>query len=148
MFKVRIYQEDTVQTVPLAPDSGLSLGEDKKCGYVFPKGSCPGNSIRLSYRNGMWEAFCTGNVLHNGKLVQNAALQKRLDIKSKDAADLFEQLQRAERLGKGKDSAFRMVSDMIAAYPNEFDELLKKSRTKQSAPSFKANSRGNDRGGK
>ena len=75
MFKVRIYQEDTVQTVPLAPDSGLSLGEDKKCGYVFPKGSCPGNSIRLSYRNGTWEAFCTGNVLHNGKLVQNAALQ-------------------------------------------------------------------------
>ena len=79
---------------------------------------------------------------------QNAALQKRLDIKSKDAADLFEQLQRAERLGKGKDSAFRMVSDMIAAYPVEFDELLKKSRTKQSAPSFKANSRGNNRGGK
>ena len=34
---------------------------------------------------------------------QNAALQKRLDIKSKDAADLFTQLQRAERLGKGKD---------------------------------------------
>ena len=79
---------------------------------------------------------------------QNAALQKSLDIKSKDAADLFEQLQRAERLGKGKDSAFRMVSDMIAAYPDEFDELLNKSRTKQSAPSFKANSRGNDRGGK
>ena len=79
---------------------------------------------------------------------QNAALQKSLDIKSKDAADLFEQLQRAERLGKGNDSAFRMVSDMIAAYPDEFDELLNKSRTKQSVPSFKTNSRGNDRGGK
>ena len=77
---------------------------------------------------------------------QNAALQKSLDIKSKDAEDLFEQLQRAERLGRGKDSAFRMVSDMIAAYPDEFDELLKKSRIKQSAPSFKTNSR--DRGGK
>ena len=79
---------------------------------------------------------------------QNAALQKSLDIKSKDAADLFEQLQRAEKLGRGKDSAFRMVSDMIAAYPDEFDELLKKSRTKQSAPPFKTNSRSNDRGGK
>ena len=64
---------------------------------------------------------------------QNAALQKSLDIKSKDAADLFEQLQRAERLGKGKDSAFRMVSDMIAAYPDEFDELLKKSRAANSS---------------
>ena len=79
---------------------------------------------------------------------QNAALQKSLDIRNKDTADLFKQLQRAERLGRGKDSAFRMVSDMIAAYPDEFDELLKKSRIKQSAPSFKTNSRGNDRGGK
>ena len=79
---------------------------------------------------------------------QNAALQKSLDIKSKDASDLFEQLQRAERLGRGKDSAFRMVSDMIAAYPDEFDELLKKSREKKATPYYKANSRGNDRGGK
>ena len=79
---------------------------------------------------------------------QNAALQKSLDIKSKDAADLFTQLQRAERLGRGKDSAFRMVSDMIAAYPDEFDELLKKSREKKATPHYKANSRGNDRGGK
>ena len=79
---------------------------------------------------------------------QNAALQKSLDIKSKDAADLFEQLQRAERLGRGKDSAFRMVSDMIGAYPDEFDELLKKSREKKATPNYKANSRGNDRGGK
>ena len=79
---------------------------------------------------------------------QNAALQKSLYIKSKDAADLFTQLQRAERLGRGKDSAFRMVSDMIAAYPDEFDELLKKSREKKASPNYKANSRDNDRGGK
>lgn len=64
---------------------------------------------------------------------QNAALQNSLDIKIKDAADLLEQLQRAERLGKGKDSAFRMVSDMITAYPDEFDELLKKSRAAKSS---------------
>ena len=53
---------------------------------------------------------------------QNAALQKSLDIKNKDAADLFEQLQRAERLGKGKDTAFRMVGDMMSAYPEELQQ--------------------------
>lgn len=74
---------------------------------------------------------------------QNAALQKSLDIKSKDAADLFEQLQRTERRGRGKDSAFRMVSDMIAAYPDEFDELLKKSRAIKS-PSHPANNKSKD----
>ena len=74
---------------------------------------------------------------------QNAALQKSLDIKSRDAAALFEQLQRAEKLGRGKDSAFRMVSDMIAAYPDEFDELLKKSRATKS-PSHPANNKSKD----
>lgn len=78
---------------------------------------------------------------------QNAALQRSLDIKSRDAADLFEQLKRTERLGRGKDSAFRMVSDMIAAYPDEFDELLKKSRAAKS-PSPPANFKSNGKGGK
>ena len=66
---------------------------------------------------------------------QNAALQKSLNLKNKDAADLFEQLQRAERLDKGKDSAFKMVGDMMSAYPEEFDALLKKSRVAKSPSS-------------
>ena len=41
-----------------------------------------------------------------------------------------------------------MVSDMIAAYPEEFDALLNKSREKKAAPYYKGNSRGNDRDGK
>lgn len=40
-----------------------------------------------------------------------------------------------------------MVSDMLDAYPNEFDALLKKSRAKKSGTSpFKSS--GLDRGGK
>ena len=77
---------------------------------------------------------------------QNAALQKSLDIKNKDTADLFEQLQRAERLGKGKDSAFKMVGDMMSAYPEEFDALLKKSRAAKSPSS--ANIKSSGKGGK
>ena len=77
---------------------------------------------------------------------QNAALQKSLDIKNKDAADLFEQLQHAERVGKGKDSAFKMVGDILAAYPDEFDALLKKSRAAKSPSS--ANIKNSGKGGK
>ena len=77
---------------------------------------------------------------------ENAALRQSKAIADKDRADLFEQLQRAERLGSGKESAYKMVSDMLSAYPDEFDELLNKSRAKKTAPSFKTN--GNDRGGK
>ena len=74
---------------------------------------------------------------------ENAALRQSKAIADRDRSDLFEQLQKAERRAKGKEQAFGMVSDMLAAYPDEFDALLNKSRAKSSAPSFKSN--GNDR---
>ena len=77
---------------------------------------------------------------------ENAALRQSKAIADRDRSDLFEQLQKAERRAKGKETAFGMVSDMLAAYPDEFNTLLNKSRAKKTAPSFKSN--GNDRGGK
>ena len=77
---------------------------------------------------------------------ENVALRQSKAIADRDRSDLFEKLQKAERRAKGKEQAFGMVSDMLAAYPDEFDALLNKSRAKKTAPSFKSN--GNDRGGK
>ncbi len=77
---------------------------------------------------------------------ENVALRQSKAIGDRDRSDLFEQLQKAERRAKGKEQAFGMVSDMLAAYPDEFNALLNKSRVKKTAPSFK--SHGNDRGGK
>ena len=75
-------------------------------------------------------------------------LPERPETKLADYERLFEQLQKAERRAKGKEQAFGMVSDMLAAYPDEFDALLNKSRQKKAEPYYKGNSRGNDRGGK
>ena len=77
---------------------------------------------------------------------ENVALRQSKAIADRDRSDLFEKLQKAQRRAKGKEQAFGMVSDMIAAYPDEFNALLNKSRAKNSAPLFK--SHGNDRGGK
>ena len=77
---------------------------------------------------------------------ENVALRQSKAISDRDRSDLFEQLQKAERRAKGKEQAFGMVSEMLAAYPDEFDALLNKSRAKNSVPSFQSN--GNDRGGK
>ncbi len=77
---------------------------------------------------------------------ENAALRQSKAISDRDRSDLFEQLQKAERRTKGKEQAFGMVSDMLAAYPAEFNALLNKTRAKKTAPPFKSN--GNDRGGK
>lgn len=77
---------------------------------------------------------------------ENAALRQLKAISDRDRSDLFEQLQKAERRAEGKEQAFGKVSDMLAAYPKEFNALLNKSRAKKTAPSFKPH--GNDRGGK
>ena len=78
---------------------------------------------------------------------ENEALRQSKSIADRDRKDLFEQLQKAERAGKGKEAAYQMVTDMLSAYPEEFDALLHKSRAKKSAVSpFK--SHGFDRGGK
>ena len=77
---------------------------------------------------------------------ENAALRQSKAISDRDHSDLIEQLQKAERRAKGKETAFGMVSDILSAYPDEFDALLNKSRAKKTAPPFK--SHGNDRGGK
>ena len=78
---------------------------------------------------------------------ENEALRQSKSIADRDRKDLFEQLQKAERAGKGKEQAFKMVTDMLSAYPEELDTLLSKSRAKKSgALPFKSS--GFDRGGK
>ena len=78
---------------------------------------------------------------------ENEALRQSKSIADRDRKDLFEQLQKAERAGKSKESAYKMVTDMLSAYPDEFDALLNKSRAKKSGASpFKSS--GFDRGGK
>ena len=78
---------------------------------------------------------------------ENEALRQSKSIADRDRKDLFEQLQKAERAGKGKEQAYKMVTDMLSAYPEEFNTLLSKSRAKTCGTSpFK--SHGLDRGGK
>lgn len=62
---------------------------------------------------------------------ENAAYKEHLKIKNEDTGNLFKLLQAAERKNRGNDAAFNMVSDMISAYPDEFDALLKKSQDKK-----------------
>ncbi len=62
---------------------------------------------------------------------ENAAYKEHLKIKNEDSGNLFQLLQAAERKNKGNDAAFNMVADMLSAYPDEFDALLKKSREKK-----------------
>ena len=62
---------------------------------------------------------------------KNAAYKEHLRIKNEDSSNLFNLLQEAQRKNIGNDAAFKMITDMITAYPDEFNALLKKSREKK-----------------
>lgn len=56
---------------------------------------------------------------------------REIAIRAQDQAALFKELQDTKRKSHGEDVAYKMVTDMMSAYPEEFDALLKKSREKK-----------------
>ena len=80
------------------------------------------------------------------ELRTKTVLQEReIAVRGKDQEYLFKQLQEATRRNNGADTALSMVTDMMSAYPEEFNALLQKSRAKKipSTP-FKINHNGKD----
>ncbi|MDE6058787.1 MAG: plasmid recombination protein [Clostridia bacterium] len=80
------------------------------------------------------------------ELRTKTVLQEReIAVRGKDQEYLFKQLQEAMRRNNGADTALSMVTDMMSAYPEEFNALLQKSRAKKipSTP-FKNNHNGKD----
>lgn len=62
--------------------------------------------------------------------VKNAALEKDLEIKKKDSANLFNLYQEADKKARRGEMAIKIVFDMETAYPDEFHALRDKSRVK------------------
>ena len=78
---------------------------------------------------------------------KNKQLEREIEIRGRDHTDLFKQLQEAKITDSRKETAYKVVTEIMSAYPDEFDALLKKSRAKQSPPlPFKSHT--NDKDGK
>ncbi len=74
-------------------------------------------------------------------------LQREIEIRGRDQSDLFKQLQEVKKTDSRKETAYKIVTDMMSAYPDEFNTLLQKSRAKKNPPTlFKSNT--NDKSGK
>ena len=74
---------------------------------------------------------------------KNAVLKRENEIKGKDNADLFNQMQAAQKKNETAEKALKMILDMEEAYPQELSALLSKSRQKKAPPpsSFHGNNR-------
>ncbi len=82
------------------------------------------------------------------ELRTKTVLQEReIAVRDKDQEYLFKQLQEATRRNNGADTALSMVTDMMSAYPEEFNALLQLSRAKKN-PSTPSKSNHNGKDGK
>lgn len=76
---------------------------------------------------------------------KNEQLQREIKIRGRDQSDLFKQLQEANQVNSRKDTAYKIVVDIMSAYPDEFDALLQKSRAKKNTLTpFRSNSNNKD----
>lgn len=76
---------------------------------------------------------------------KNSQLEREIEIRGKDQSDLFRQLQEAQRTDSRKETAYKIVSDMMTAYPDEFQTLLSKSRAKKNPSTpIRSNQSGKD----
>ncbi len=69
--------------------------------------------------------------------------EREIQIRGRDQHDLYTQLQEAKSTESKKETAYKIVTDMMSAYPDEFDVLLKKSRDNKAGgvqSSFRKNS--------
>ena len=64
----------------------------------------------------------------------NAAYKQQLEIKNRDSKDLFNLVQEQERKLRTSEKAYKMVTDIIETYPDEFEALLSKARQKKNPP--------------
>ncbi|MDE6691560.1 MAG: plasmid recombination protein [Clostridia bacterium] len=74
---------------------------------------------------------------------KTAMQEREIQIRGRDQRDLYTQLQEAKSTESRKETAYKIVTDMMSAYPDEFDALLKKSRDKKAGggqSSFRKNS--------
>ena len=161
MRSARLHADDIIELANLQADHKLQMAQSRADGIVAEAQSQADNAKAQAqeYLDGVIQSVENEKAKPIPKRrrqaeeeisllrTENEALRQSKAISDRDRKDLFEQLQKAERLGKGKETAFKMVSDMLSAYPEEFDALLKKSRAKKSGVSpFKSS--GLDRGGK
>ena len=74
---------------------------------------------------------------------KNATLKRENEIKGKDNADLFNQMQIAQKHNETAEAALSMVSDIMAVNPDKFRALLSESRQQKAPPpsSFHGNNR-------
>ncbi|MDE6411947.1 MAG: plasmid recombination protein [Clostridia bacterium] len=146
-FKLKKMKEEAVTAIMQQNEAKATIAEAEQA----QKAAKPVKALLEDY-----EKAKSDNIPFSGKKkdeqiialrTKNEQLQREIEIRGHDQSDLFKQLQEAKKTDSRKETAYKIVTDMMSTYPDEFDALLQKSRKKENPPTpFKSNT--NDKDGK
>lgn len=148
-FKLKKMKEEAITAVALQSEAKATIAEAER----VQKAAEPVKALLDDYEKAKSEKLPFSGKKKDEQIIalrtKNEQLEREIKIRGRDQSDLFKQLQEAKRTDSRKETAYKIVSDIISAYPDEFDALLQKSRAKKNPPtSFNGNRNSSDKGGK
>lgn len=133
-FKLKKMKEEAIAAVAQQSEAKATIAEAEQA----QKAAEPVKALLEDYDKAKSEKIPFSGKKKDEQIIalktKNSQLEREIQIRGRDQSDLFKQLQEAKRTDSRKDTAYRIVTDMINAYPDEFDALLKKSREKKNPP--------------
>ena len=146
-FKLKKMKEEAVTAILQQSEAKATIAEAEQA----QKEAEPVKALLEDYEKAKSEKIPFSGKKKDEQIIalrtKNEQLQREIEIRGRDQSDLFKQLQEANQVNSRKETAYKIVTDMMSAYPDEFDALLQKSRAKKNPPTpFKSYS--NDKGGK
>ena len=146
-YKLKKMKEEAVAAVMQQSEAQAVIAEAER----VQQAAEPAKALLIDYEKAKSEKIPFSGKKKDEQIIalrtKNEQLEREIAVRGKDQEYLFKQLQEATRKNDGEDSAFRMVTDILSTYPEEFDALLKKARAKKNPPA-PIKSKQNDKDGK
>lgn len=146
-FKLKKMKEEAVAAILQQSEAQAVIDEAKKVKTELE----PAKQLLEDYEKAKGEKLPFSGKKKDEQIIalrtKNEQFEREIKVRSQDQSNLYNLLQEAELKNKTNETANKMLTDIISAYPEEFNALLKKSREKKNSPTpFKSYS--NDKDGK
>lgn len=130
-FKLKKMKEEAVTAVMQQSKARATITEAEQA----QKAAEPIKALLYDYEKAKTEKIPFSGKKKDEQIIalrtENEQLKREIEIRGRDQSDLFKQLQEAKNVDSRKETAYKIITDMMSAYPDEFDALLKKSRDKK-----------------
>lgn len=130
-FKLKKMKEEAVKAILQKSEAQSVIDDAEKA----QKAAEPVKALLEDYEKAKGEKIPFSGKKKDEQIIalrtKNGQLEREVEIRGRDQESLYKLLQEATRKNNGEDTAYKMVADILAAYPDEFDALLKRSREKK-----------------